>query len=200
MSESAKNYSTPSANNDPQPAEATSPEDKVKSAAPGSPAEFQAMAHDVNPVSGASQTSSDEIVHQALQQSEPKSSAPQTPSALVSTTSEPAPKNFFKILVGPFKNYPQQLLRVIAEYKLPVATFFVVLVLTPFILAAVALLAVLNTIPLMAPTLKLVGLGYTTWFVYRHLLRSTDRQALLKQIQAFKAQLIGNVLPEAKQD
>lgn len=49
----------------------------------------------------------------------------------------------------------------------------------------------LNDIPLLAPTFELIGIGYTIWFVYRYLLRSSNRQQLGQEIQAIKEQVFG---------
>jgi glutamyl-tRNA synthetase len=49
----------------------------------------------------------------------------------------------------------------------------------------------LNDIPLLAPTFELIGIGYTVWFVYRYLLRSSNRQQLGQEIQAIKEQVFG---------
>ncbi len=49
----------------------------------------------------------------------------------------------------------------------------------------------LNDIPLLAPTFELIGIGYTAWFVYRYLLRSSNRQQLGQEIQAIKEQVFG---------
>ena len=47
----------------------------------------------------------------------------------------------------------------------------------------------LNEIPLVAPTFKLVGIGYSIWFVYRYLLKTSTRQELAQVLQNF----LGNV-------
>lgn len=54
-----------------------------------------------------------------------------------------------------------------------------------------AILDAVNDIPLIAPTFELIGFGYTAWFVYRYLLRASNRQELSKEIQALKQQVLG---------
>lgn len=54
-----------------------------------------------------------------------------------------------------------------------------------------ALLDAIDDIPLIAPSLQLIGLGYTIWFVYRYLLKAETRQELLQEINAIKAQVLG---------
>jgi threonine/homoserine/homoserine lactone efflux protein len=54
-----------------------------------------------------------------------------------------------------------------------------------------ALLDALDDIPLIAPTLELIGLAYTTWFVYRYLLSAASRQELSQDFQNLKEQVFG---------
>ncbi len=56
---------------------------------------------------------------------------------------------------------------------------------------ALALLDALNDIPLLAQTLKLIGLTYTTWFVYRYLISSASRQELFETINSLKEYVLG---------
>ncbi len=54
-----------------------------------------------------------------------------------------------------------------------------------------ALLSALNEIPLVQPTLELVGLSYTAWFVYRFILRADNRQELTEKYDGLKGQVLG---------
>jgi hypothetical protein len=55
-----------------------------------------------------------------------------------------------------------------------------------------AILSAINEIPLLAPTFELVGIGYTSWFVYRYLLQASTRKELTDEIDSFKAEILGN--------
>ncbi len=55
-----------------------------------------------------------------------------------------------------------------------------------------AILSAINEIPLLAPTFELVGIGYTSWFVYRYLLQASTRKELTEEIDSFKAEILGN--------
>jgi valyl-tRNA synthetase len=63
----------------------------------------------------------------------------------------------------------------------------------------------IHSLVFLAPLLQLVGLGYTSWFIYRYLLRSTTRQDLLATLTELKEQTIGQassgsqVVPDATQ-
>jgi hypothetical protein len=54
-----------------------------------------------------------------------------------------------------------------------------------------ALLDVINDIPLFSPIFELIGISYTTWFVFRYLLKSSTRQELAGEIQLLKQQITG---------
>jgi hypothetical protein len=55
-----------------------------------------------------------------------------------------------------------------------------------------AILDAINDIPLLAPILELVGLGYTGWFVYRYLWKASSRQELVTEFDALKSQIVGD--------
>jgi hypothetical protein len=54
-----------------------------------------------------------------------------------------------------------------------------------------ALLSALNEIPLVEPTLELIGLGYTSWFIYRFVVKADNRQELSTKYSSFKDQILG---------
>jgi len=66
------------------------------------------------------------------------------------------------------------------------------LVVTALILRVVLTVVTLNEIPLIAPTFKLVGIGYSVWFVSRYLLTSSNRQELSVEFQKLKQKLVGS--------
>lgn len=49
-----------------------------------------------------------------------------------------------------------------------------------------------DDIPLISPLLKLIGLVYSGWFVWRYLLRANNRQELTQMVNQTKAELFGN--------
>jgi CAAD domains of cyanobacterial aminoacyl-tRNA synthetase len=54
-----------------------------------------------------------------------------------------------------------------------------------------AILSAINDIPLLAPTFEMVGIGYTTWFVYRYLLNAAAREELGNEFDSFKSGIFG---------
>lgn len=61
---------------------------------------------------------------------------------------------------------------------------------------AMAVSSAIDDIPLMSSTFELIGLGYTIWFVYRHLLSSKNRQELVVTAQSWKEEIFGKEKPE----
>ncbi|KAF3888750.1 MULTISPECIES: CAAD domain-containing protein [Nostocales] len=54
-----------------------------------------------------------------------------------------------------------------------------------------AILDAINDIPLLYPIFELIGISYTTWFVFRYLLTKATRQELVAQIQSIKNDILG---------
>lgn len=76
-------------------------------------------------------------------------------------------------------------------YKLPVINFGLVLAAIITLKVVLALLDVINDIPLLEPTLQLIGIIYSTWFVLRYLLNASTRQELAAEIDSIRTQILG---------
>ncbi|MEG4349508.1 glutamate--tRNA ligase [Microcoleus sp. LAD1_D3] len=77
------------------------------------------------------------------------------------------------------------------QYKSPLTVIGVIVASIISLKVLLGIIDELNDIPLLAPTFELIGIGYTGWFVYRYLLRSSNRQQLGQEIQALKEQVFG---------
>eukprot|EP00882_Tetradesmus_deserticola_P001396 GHRQ01001512.1.p2 GENE.GHRQ01001512.1~~GHRQ01001512.1.p2 ORF type:complete len:122 (+),score=35.24 GHRQ01001512.1:225-590(+) len=55
------------------------------------------------------------------------------------------------------------------------------------------LVSALNSIPLLPKLLELVGLGYTSWFIYRYLLFKSSREELVKDVDELKKKITGEM-------
>ncbi len=66
--------------------------------------------------------------------------------------------------------------------------FFLAVVAVRVILAV---LAAINDFPLLSPLFELIGLGYTTWFVYRYLWKESSRKELKDEFEVLKSQVMG---------
>ena len=49
----------------------------------------------------------------------------------------------------------------------------------------------INSIPILPKVMELVGLGYSSWFVYRYVLYKDSRKELLEQFDALKDKVSG---------
>ena len=54
-----------------------------------------------------------------------------------------------------------------------------------------AVLAAINDFPLLSPLFELIGLGYTSWFVYRYLWKESSRKELKDEFEVLKSQVMG---------
>lgn len=86
---------------------------------------------------------------------------------------------------------PERFNQVYQEYKQPITTAGIALAAIPVLVLTVALLRMINAIPLFAPTFELVGFGYTAWFVYRYLLFAEKRQELSQEYQSLRERIVG---------
>lgn len=132
---------------------------------------FRRMAREVNPISGK--------VHYRARDWVPQDKA-QEPT--VPGVSPPVPQQnwnqaFFKGLLLPFKQFPQRLGQTLRAYPIPVAAFLALLAATPLLAGIVALLTTIESVPLLAPFLQLVGVGFTGWWAYRMLRSRSNSQA-----------------------
>jgi threonine/homoserine/homoserine lactone efflux protein len=78
-----------------------------------------------------------------------------------------------------------------ASYQRSLVTLGLLLAVLVTLRLTVALLAAIHSLPLIAPTLQLIGIGYTAWFVYHYLLTAESRKELSKDLQTLKQQVLG---------
>lgn len=83
------------------------------------------------------------------------------------------------------------------RYKQPLITVGLIVAAIVTVRVVLAILDALNDIPLVAPTFELIGIGYSAWFVYRYLLKASNRQELTSEIAALKSQVVGKQIPES---
>ncbi len=53
------------------------------------------------------------------------------------------------------------------------------------------LVGAINVVPLLPKVMELVGLGYSTWFVYRYVLFKDSRAELVEQVDTLIARVSG---------
>ena len=54
-----------------------------------------------------------------------------------------------------------------------------------------AVLEAINDVPVLAPLFELIGLIYSGWFIYRYLLKASNRSELASEMNALKDQILG---------
>lgn len=86
-----------------------------------------------------------------------------------------------EVLGGFFKQYQKPLI---------ITGLFFVAFLT--VKCFVAALTAINELPLLSSIFELIGIGYTGWFVYRYLLKASQREELGKILQEWKTEFIGS--------
>lgn len=92
---------------------------------------------------------------------------------------------------------PQDLNKFYSAYKTPIIALVVFLASFVALRVLLAMLAAINNFPLVSPVFELIGIGYTTWFVFRYLLKAPTRKELAVEIESFKKQITGNNTTES---
>ncbi|GAX44137.1 hypothetical protein NIES4075_51540 [Tolypothrix sp. NIES-4075] len=87
---------------------------------------------------------------------------------------------------------PENIGRFFREYKKPIINVGLFIAAILAVKIVLAILDALNDIPLLSPTFELVGISYSTWFVFRYLLKDSTRQELSANIESLKKQTFGN--------
>lgn len=77
------------------------------------------------------------------------------------------------------------------EYQRPIITVGLIFGSVVSVKLVLAILGAINEIPLLSPSLELIGLTYSGWFIYRYLLRASNRQELVEDINTLKEQVLG---------
>jgi len=86
---------------------------------------------------------------------------------------------------------PDYLTDFFGQYKRPIVTAGLILGSVIAVKLTLAILSSINEIPLLSPTFELIGLGYSAWFIYRYLLRASNRKELSSDFNELKAQVLG---------
>ncbi len=112
------------------------------------------------------------------------------------TTSSASPDQQLQEWIQPVTEFlsqlPDYLATFFADYKKPITTVGLIIGALIAVKFTLAILDAINDIPLMSPMLELIGLAYTSWFVYRYLLKASNRQELWGEFDSLKNQVAGN--------
>lgn len=98
--------------------------------------------------------------------------------------------------------WSQKVLQFLAELPEYISRFFqqnqqalinVALILTAIVSlkVAAAILGAIHDFPLLSPIFEVIGIAYTAWFVFRYLIKATNRQELAVKIAEIKQHIFG---------
>lgn len=128
------------------------------------------------------------------EQTTPKTLSTETPGTLTksTTTDEPAWQESFDYVMEILAKIPEYIGEFFSEYKQPLTILGLSLLAIITVKIIVAVLGAVDDIPLLAPLLEMVGLGYSAWFVWRYLWKESTRKELLAEFDAIKNQVFGD--------
>ncbi len=94
-------------------------------------------------------------------------------------------------VINIFSNFPDYISQFYQEYQsqFKVVGLLILTILTVRLI--IGFLEVLEEIPVLSISFEFIGVGYSVWFVYRYLLRKSNRQELLDKIQEIKTEITG---------
>jgi hypothetical protein len=101
-------------------------------------------------------------------------------------------QNFGVKLSQIIEKLPGQIAAIYEAYQRPINIIGVLFLSLLAVAIASGILRVLNALPLVAPSLELVGLGYVGWFTWRYLLYAEHRQELATQYRHTKQKMLGH--------
>ena len=126
---------------------------------------------------------------------------PETPTATVETSDSSASalgdeasrqvKQVWEKVSALLGDLPDYVSEFIQRYRRPIVTVGLIIAAFIAVKLVLALLGAVNDVPLLAPTFELIGLIYSGWFLYRYLLKASNRQELLGDIAAIRDQVLG---------
>ena len=94
----------------------------------------------------------------------------------------------FSATLGDLPDYVTDFFR---EYRRPIITVGLIFAAIISVKLVLAILGAVNEVPLLSPVFELIGLTYSGWFVYRYLLRASNRQELIEDFNGLKDQILG---------
>jgi hypothetical protein len=100
-------------------------------------------------------------------------------------------KQVWEKVSGLLGDLPEYVSEFFKQYRRPIVTVGLIIAAIIAVKLVLALLSAINDFPLLAPTFELIGLIYSGWFLYRYLLKASNRQELLSDIAAIRDQVLG---------
>lgn len=115
------------------------------------------------------------------------------PLATVKGTTLPESESEWQQILNQVFDYitPDKLSGFFTQYRQPLTTVGVVVAALVATKLALAIVSAINEIPLLAPMFEVIGIGYSFWFVYRYVLKASNRAELSKDFEALKSEVLG---------
>ena len=83
-----------------------------------------------------------------------------------------------------FSELPKSIGSFFRQYRQPITNILLILAALIVVRVLFAVLAALNSIPLVEPTFQLIGIFYSVWFVNRYLRTKQNREELVSKLQS----------------
>lgn len=118
-----------------------------------------------------------------------------TPSALVSfeKTEEGTIVKLGHQVVSLLEQLPDQISGFLKKYQQPFTVGAIALISLIVIQLIASITTAIHDFPLLSPLLRLIGLGYTGWFVYQNLIFVDKRQETRQWLTNLKEEIFGNI-------
>ena len=119
--------------------------------------------------------------------------ADSAPLAKIPGASEPTAEwqQYWDQFLSYFSKLPDYLNGFFGEYQKPLITIGLIVAAFVTVKVTLAVLDALNDVPLLSPFFELVGIGYSTWFVWRYLLKASTRKELSEEVKTLQNQILG---------
>ncbi|MBZ8183201.1 MAG: CAAD domain-containing protein [Oscillatoria sp. PMC 1051.18] len=93
--------------------------------------------------------------------------------------------------VSDFLSNAENIGQFFSDYRKPLITVAIFFGSFVAVKVTLSVLDAVNDIPLLAPLFELVGIGYTGWFFFRYLLKTSTRRELTAELDSLKKQYLG---------
>lgn len=101
-------------------------------------------------------------------------------------------KQSWQKVLGYVANVSQYLQGFFQEYQRPLVTVALIGAALITVKLVLALLNAINEIPTVEPFFQLIGIGWTSWFVWNHVLPAKQRQELVLSYRKFQEEYLGS--------
>jgi hypothetical protein len=117
---------------------------------------------------------------------------PPSNSQITTTSGNEAWREWVEPVMEVVAKIPDYIVQFFSDYRQPLITVGLFVLGIVSVKITLAVLDAIDDVPLLAPVLEIVGIGYTAWFVWRYLWRAENRRELLAEFEAIKTQIFGD--------